>query len=49
MYMAEREDHFWFGDLKLTKIYLGSGKRVVIKQGYLDKKYNITVPRSFKN
>jgi len=38
MYMAENRNHFWVSDL-------GSEKRVVIKKGYLDKKYLITVPR----
>jgi hypothetical protein len=49
MYMSEKENHFWFGDLNLDKIDLGSGKRMVIKNGYLDKKYNITVPRTSEN
>jgi hypothetical protein len=49
MYMSEKENHFWFKDLNPKKIDLGSGKRVVIKDGYLDKKYKITVPRSSEN
>jgi hypothetical protein len=49
MYMSEKENHFWFSDLNPDRIDLGSGKRVVIKDGYFDKKYKITVPRSFEN
>jgi hypothetical protein len=49
MYMSEKENHLWFNDLNTDKIDLGSGKRVVIKDGHLDRKYNITVPRSFEN
>lgn len=49
MYMSEKENHFWFSDLNPDRIDLGSGKRVVIKDGYLDKKYNITVPRTSEN
>jgi hypothetical protein len=45
LYISEEENHFWFKDLNPDKINLGSGKRLVIKDGYLDKKYNITVPR----
>ncbi|NOQ96858.1 MAG: hypothetical protein GQ561_01710 [Calditrichae bacterium] len=49
LYMSESEDHVWFSDLIPDRINLGSGKRVVIKNGYLDKKYNITVPRLSEN
>ena len=49
MYMSEKENHFWFSNLNLGRIDLGSGKRVVIKVGYLDKKYKITVPRPSEN
>ena len=49
LYMSESEDHVWFSDLIPDRINLGSGKRVVIKEGYLDKKYKITVPRLSEN
>jgi len=49
MYMSEKENHFWFKDLNPKRIDLGSGKRMVIKNGYLDKKYKITVPRLSEN
>ena len=38
MYMSESENHFWFSELNPDRINLGSGKRVVIKDGNLDKK-----------
>lgn len=43
LYLAEKHDHEWFNQLKLNKVNLGSGKRVVMKNGKLDKKYQITV------
>lgn len=45
MYMAEKQNHQWFAALELDKIDLGSGKRVIVKNGVFDKKYQITVPR----
>jgi hypothetical protein len=44
LWFAERQHHPWFNRLALEKIDLGSGKRVVVKHGKLDKKYQITVP-----
>ena len=49
LYISEEENHFWFSDLNLDKIDLGSGKRMVVKDGHLNKKYNITVPRKSEN
>ncbi|HEX9971507.1 MAG TPA: type IV toxin-antitoxin system AbiEi family antitoxin domain-containing protein, partial [bacterium] len=43
LYFAEKHDHEWFNHLNKNKINLGSGKRVVVKNGKLDKKYQITV------
>jgi hypothetical protein len=45
LYMAEKNNHRWFSALDLNKIDIGAGKRVIIKNGILDKKYLITVPR----
>ena len=45
LYLAEKHKHSWLQDIDQTKIYLGSGKREIVKNGRLDKKYNITVPR----
>ena len=44
MWMAEKLDHSWIKDLDLSKVGFGAGKRVVVKNGKLDKKYKITVP-----
>ena len=44
MYMAEKHGHHWVEQVDLSKVDFGKGKRVVIKKGVLDKKYNITVP-----
>ena len=49
LYMAEKSQHTWFKELDLTKLNLGSGKRVVVQNGVLDKKYHITVPRDTQN
>ena len=48
LFLAERHRHFWFEDLDQTKIYLGSGKREIVKEGRLNKKYNITVPKEYE-
>lgn len=47
LFMAEKSRHSWFRELGLEKINLGSGKREIVKNGTLDKKYNITVPRDY--
>ena len=44
LFMAEKSEHSWLKELELEKINLGSGKRVIVQKGVLDKKYNITVP-----
>jgi hypothetical protein len=45
LFMAEKHEHPWIEELALSDINLGSGKRVIIKNGALNKKYQITVPR----
>jgi hypothetical protein len=45
LYLAEHCNHAWLKKLDRTKINLGSGKRVIIKGGKLDPKYQITVER----
>ncbi len=45
MHFSEKINHPWFKKLKLEKIALGIGKRVLFENGVLDKKYNITVPK----
>ena len=43
MSMADKLKHPWVKRLDLTKVDLGSGKRVIVKDGILDKQYDITV------
>lgn len=45
LWFAERHGFSWFQRLETDAISLGSGKRVIVKGGALDKKYQITVPR----
>lgn len=44
-WLAARNDHQWFNKLNVQDYNLGAGKRVVAKDGKLDKKYMITVPK----
>jgi len=44
LWFAERHGFSWFKRLEVRTINLGSGKRVIAKNGTLDKKYQITVP-----
>ena len=48
LFMADSSNHDWVKELNIEKINLGSGKRVVVKNGVLDKKYKITVPRRYE-
>ena len=48
LFMAESSNHDWVKELNVEKIDLGSGKRVIVKNGVLDKKYKITVPRRYE-
>ena len=45
LFMAEKHDHDWLHELNIDRINLGKGKRVIVEDGTLDKKYKITVPR----
>jgi hypothetical protein len=45
LYLAHKHKHPWLGAVDESRISLGSGKRVVVKNGRLDSKYLITVPR----
>lgn len=46
LYISEKLNLPYFKKLNLEKIDLGSGKRVIVEGGSLDKKYNITVDRT---
>jgi len=45
LYMAEKAEHAWFKYLDLKQISLGSGKRVIVKNGVYNAKYQITLPK----
>jgi hypothetical protein len=44
---AERHNHAWLQKLDRSGIDLGKGKRMLVRGGKLDTKYNITVPKDF--
>jgi hypothetical protein len=44
-WLAERHQHAWLAKMRPQKINFGSGKRMLAKDGRLDKKYNITIPK----
>lgn len=43
LFFAERHNHEWLSQLTTEKIDLGVGKREIVKNGKLDKKYWITI------
>ena len=43
-FFADRHRHAWRSRLDMSRVDLGSGKRVLVKGGKLDPRYNITVP-----
>ena len=45
LWFAARHRHAWFSKLDTKKVDLGRGKRLVVKGGALDARYQITVPR----
>ena len=49
LYMSEKAGHTWLGELELSKIDIGSGKRVIVPNGVYDNKYQITIPEELKN
>jgi len=48
MILAEIEQHSWLQQLDTSSVDFGSGKRSLIKGGYLHPRYQITVPHSWK-
>lgn len=46
LWFAERHNYTWLQKLDVEKIDIGSGNRVLVKGGKLDKKYKITVPEN---
>ena len=46
LWLAERHQHAWLTKLDRSRIDLGKGKRMLVRGGKLDPKYEITVPES---
>jgi hypothetical protein len=45
-WFAERHNHAWLKKLDRAAIDLGRGKRMLVRGGKLDTKFNITVPEN---
>jgi len=45
LYLADKYQHAWLNEMDLTKISLGSGKRVIAGGGVYNAKYKISVPQ----
>lgn len=45
-WFAERHNHAWLSKIDRSAIDLGKGKRMLVRGGKLDPKYNITVPEN---
>lgn len=43
-FFADRHHHRWLNRLAREKVDLGKGKRMLVKGGKLDPKYEITIP-----
>jgi hypothetical protein len=46
LWFATRHEHAWLNKLDRTGIDLGSGKRMIVRGGKLDTRFNITVPEN---
>jgi hypothetical protein len=46
LWFAERHEHAWLKQLDRKDVDLGQGKRMLVKGGKLDPKFQITVPES---
>lgn len=47
MFFAEKYHHQWYEKLNFSKIDLGQGKRLLVKNGVFNSKYRITIPKTF--
>lgn len=45
LYMAEKAGHYWYDELDLSKIKLGTSKLQLVQNGIYISKYKITVPK----
>jgi hypothetical protein len=48
LFLAHYYQHPWLNRLDESKLDLGSGNRQIVKGGYVDRQYKITVPLKFK-
>jgi hypothetical protein len=48
LHFAHKIGHYWFSQINLSEVNLGSGKRQIVKNGKLDPHYLITVPETFQ-
>lgn len=46
MVLAESCQHAWVRKLDVSKVKFGKGRRMLVRGGRLDSKYNITVPNT---
>ncbi len=46
LWFAERHNHSWLSQLDRSGIDLGRGKRMLVRGGKLDNKFDITVPET---
>lgn len=49
LFLAHYYQHPWLKRLDESKVELGSGNRQIVKGGYVDRQYKITVPLKFKD
>jgi Transcriptional regulator, AbiEi antitoxin, Type IV TA system/Transcriptional regulator, AbiEi antitoxin N-terminal domain len=49
LYLAEKAGHEWFKLLNLENVDLGKGKRSITKNGVLNSKYKIVIPRELES
>lgn len=49
LYMAEKSGHYWFEELNLSKINLGSSKVQLAQGGSYISKYKMTIPTELKD
>ncbi|MFT4741069.1 MAG: putative transcriptional regulator of viral defense system [Marivirga sp.] len=45
LYMAEKANHQWFQFIKIDKVDIGSGRRMISKKGVYINKYLISIPK----
>ncbi len=49
LFLAHYYQHPWLKRIDESKVELGAGNRQIVKGGYLDKQYQVTVPIKFKD